>query len=78
MSQDLKEILSQALVLIHPQSQGEIILDTDASNEGIGAILSKVQEGQEGVVAYGCKMLTKMECNYCVTRYGVTGRGPFC
>ena len=48
---DLKEMLSQAPVVVHPQSQGEFILDRGTSNEGIGAVLSQVQEGQERVLA---------------------------
>ena len=55
---DLKEMLSQAPTLVHPQPQEEFILDTDASNEGIGTVLSQVQDGQERVTAYGCRMLS--------------------
>ena len=65
---DLKKTLSQAPNLVHPQLEGEFILDTDASNEGIGAVLSQVQDGQEKVIAYGRKMLSKTERNYCITR----------
>ena len=49
--QDLKEMLSQAPILIHSQCKGDFLLDTDASNEGRGAILSHIQDGQEKVVA---------------------------
>ena len=66
--QDLKEMLSQASILVHPQSQGEFVLDTDASNGGIGAILSQLQDGEKRVVGNGSKMLTKTEGNYCITR----------
>ena len=66
---DLKEMLSQAPILVHPQPEGKFILDTDASNEGIGTILSQVQDGQEKVIAYGSKMLSKAEYNYCITRH---------
>ena len=61
-------MLSQAPILAHPQSQGNFILDTDASSEGIAAVLSQVQDGQERVVAYGSKLLTNPEFNYCITR----------
>jgi len=41
-------------------------LDTDASNHGIGAVLSQVQEGKEKVIAYYSKVFSKTERNYCV------------
>jgi hypothetical protein len=44
------------------------VVDTDASNPGIGVVLSKVQDGQERVTAYYSKTLNKAERNYCVTR----------
>ncbi|GFX23991.1 retrovirus-related Pol polyprotein from transposon 412 [Trichonephila clavipes] len=45
-----------------------IYLDTDASNESVGAVLSQDIDGQERVVAYWSKCLSKPERNYCVTR----------
>ncbi|GFV09001.1 retrovirus-related Pol polyprotein from transposon 297 [Trichonephila clavipes] len=45
-----------------------IYLDTDASNESGGAVLSQEIDGQERVVAYWSKCLSKPERNYCVTR----------
>ena len=62
-------MLSQAPIWVHPQPEGEFILDTDTSNEGIGAVLLQVQNGQEKVIAYGSKMLSKTEGNYCITRH---------
>ncbi|KAL7868269.1 hypothetical protein SRHO_G00096530 [Serrasalmus rhombeus] len=46
----------------------EFILDTNASNFGIGAVLSQEQEGQERLLAYFSRGLSKPERNYCVTR----------
>lgn len=43
------------------------ILDFDASNHGIGAVLSQVQDGIEKVIAYFSRVLSKTEKNYCVT-----------
>lgn len=53
---------------IFPERDGEFILDTDASNIEIGAVLSLKQEGLEKVNAYFSRGLNKAERNYCVTR----------
>lgn len=40
----------------------------DASNVGIGAVLSQVHQGDERVIAYYSQALSKPERNYCTTR----------
>ncbi|GFU49392.1 hypothetical protein TNCV_2161901 [Trichonephila clavipes] len=64
----LKEDLTSSPILIYPQPDKPFILDTDASNESVGAVLSQEIDGQERVVAYWSKCLSKPERNYCVTR----------
>ncbi|GFW93036.1 retrovirus-related Pol polyprotein from transposon 17.6 [Trichonephila clavipes] len=64
----LKEALTSSPILIYPQPDKPFILDTDASTESVGAVLSQEIDGQERVVAYWSKCLSKPERNYCVTR----------
>ncbi|GFT98290.1 retrovirus-related Pol polyprotein from transposon 412 [Trichonephila clavipes] len=64
----LKEALTSSPILIYPQPDKPFILDTDASNESVGAVLSQEIDGQERVVAYWSKCLSKPKRNYCVTR----------
>ena len=47
----------------------EFLLETDASKEGLGAVLSQKQEdGQYHLVPYGCQALTIHEKNYHSTK----------
>ena len=64
----LKSHLTLTLILAYPDSSVKFILDTDASNESIGAVLSQCQDKMERVIAYASKSLSKPKRNYCVTR----------
>lgn len=64
----LKLRLTNAPILGHPDFDHRFILDTDASNVSIGAVLSQNIDGTERVVAYASRTLTKCERRYCVTR----------
>ncbi|KAL6458845.1 hypothetical protein MHYP_G00323170 [Metynnis hypsauchen] len=64
----LKSSLTTTPVLGYPCDSGDLILDTDASNFGIGAVLSQMQDGAERVLAYGSRRLSSTEQNYCTTR----------
>ncbi|GFX96462.1 retrovirus-related Pol polyprotein from transposon 17.6 [Trichonephila clavipes] len=46
------QALTSSPILIYPQPDKPFILDTDASNESVGAVLSQEIDGQERVVAY--------------------------
>ena len=65
---DLKTALTSAPILAMPTESDRMILDTDASNEAIGAILSQVQGEHERVIAYASRRLSPAERNYCITR----------
>ncbi|KAM6968624.1 retrovirus-related Pol polyprotein from transposon 412 [Tautogolabrus adspersus] len=64
----LKRALTAAPVLAYPDAQQPFIVDTDASNVGVGAVLSQQREDGEHAVAYFSRALTRPERNYCVTR----------
>ena len=65
----LRRCLCSSPVLAYPDFSRPFILDTDASDVGIGGVLSQLDvEGRERVVAYGSRLLSKPERRYCVTR----------
>ena len=65
---ELKTKLVEAPVLIYPDFTKSFILNVDASDLCMGAVLSQKTEAGERVVAYASKTLTKSERRYCVTR----------
>ena len=48
----MAEAVIQQTLLTYPDPSPQYILDTDASNEAAGAVLSQMVEGEECVVAY--------------------------
>lgn len=67
--EELRTKLTSAPVLAFPDFSRPFTLDTDASDNGIGAVLSQCDEsGQEQVIAFASRLLTKAERQYCVTR----------
>lgn len=62
-------VLVSAPILGYPDiSGGTFLLDTDASSDAIGAVLSQVQDGKEKLIAYDSRILSTAEKNCCVTR----------
>ena len=64
---ELRERLISASILGYPDPKLEYILDTDASDVGVGAVLSQVQQQKKRVITYYSKTLAPAERNYCVT-----------
>ena len=64
----LKEKLASPPVLAYPKDEGEYILDTDASNHAIGAVLSQIQNGEERVISFVSRALCGGQQNYCTTK----------
>ena len=61
----IKNLLTSAPILAYPTSDDLFVLDTDASLTGIGAVLSQIQNGEERVIAYASKTLSRSQQNYC-------------
>jgi hypothetical protein len=64
----LKKLLMESPILAYPIDGEMFILDTDASNVAIGAVLSQMQGNEERVIAYGTKSLNPGQQNYCTTK----------
>ena len=64
----LKELLTTAPILALPTDDDPFVLDVDASGFSLGAVLSQQQGGQEKVICYASRMLSRTERNYCCTR----------
>ena len=63
---DLKSALVECVALAHPDFEKPFILCTDASLDGIGAVLSQVQDGEDRArpVAFASKSLSRCQANY--------------
>ena len=62
------QLISAPNLALHDWSK-PFVLDTDASETRIGAVLCQLgEDGSKIVVAYTSRVLSKQERNYCVTR----------
>lgn len=64
---DLKERLTTAPILAMPQIEGDWILETDASDIGMGGCLKQIQDGMEKVIVYYSQKFSKAQQKYTVT-----------
>ncbi|XP_068738778.1 uncharacterized protein [Montipora capricornis] len=60
----LVDCLTNPPILGYPDYRLSFVLHTDASNEGLGAVLYKRQSGKMRVIGYGSRTLTTAEKNY--------------
>lgn len=62
----LKEVLLDCVVLAHPDFERPFILSTDASTDGLGAVLSQVPAGEVRArpVAFASKSLSRSQAKY--------------
>ncbi|KAK3088259.1 hypothetical protein FSP39_016699 [Pinctada imbricata] len=71
---EMKNVLTGKEVMAYPNDTGMFILDTDASNTAVGAVLSQMQwcekagKEVERPVFYASKSLTNIQRRYCTTR----------
>lgn len=72
--ENLKAALTGDEVMSYPSDDGLFIIDTDASDTGIGATLSQLQwcdrtkREEERPIAYASRSMTKTQRRYCTTR----------
>ena len=64
----LQSNLTAAPVLAVPNDVDQYTLDTDASDEAIGAVLGQIRNEVERPVAYASRKLFATEKYYCATR----------
>ena len=62
--EDIKNILSSSPVLAYYDSRKPTKVSTDASRDGLGAVLLQQHDGEWNPVAYGARSLTSAETRY--------------
>ena len=66
--EEVKIALTQAPVLGLPNKTDQFVLDTDASDVAVGAVVSQLQNGEEKAIAYASLGLSPEQKRYCTTR----------
>lgn len=64
--EQLITMLTSPPVLAYPDFNSPFCLHTDASEQGLGAVLYQRQDGKLRVIAYGSRTLSPAEKNYCL------------
>ena len=60
----LQRLCTESPILAYADFKAPFILHTDASGDGLGAVLYQIQEGKQRVIAYASWSLTESESNY--------------
>ena len=68
----LKDALSSSPLLAYPRREGRYVVSTNASNDGVGAVLEQEHVQPDGttalrVIAYASKTLSRSQRKYCAT-----------
>ena len=66
--ESIKNRLTSAPVLASPRDGGGYVIDCDASDHGLGAVLQQEIDGELRVIAYASRTLSTAERSYCTTR----------
>ena len=74
----LRDSLIHAPILVFPTETGQYILDTDASNFGLGGVLSQIQDDVECVVAYCSCALRPSQRRYYTTKRDMLAAVAMC
>ena len=69
----LKTRLLQVPILAFPNFRHPFVIDTDASETALGAVLSQIIDGEERPIAFESKILSKTEVNYATTKQEALG-----
>ena len=60
----LQKLCTESPILAYADFKAPFVLHTDASGDGLGAVLYQIQDGQKRVIAYASRSLSKSERNY--------------
>ncbi|KAF9760912.1 Retrovirus-related Pol polyprotein from transposon 17.6 [Nosema granulosis] len=71
--EQIKKKVEENTILTIPNPRDRFILTTDASNTGIGAILTQVQGGEERLVSFYSALHSRAESNYSTTEQELLG-----
>ena len=73
----LKKLLTDSPIMSHPQDSGNFILDTDACDVSIGAVLLQIQDETEKVIGHWKQELGQVSMEVLYNRSGTTSSALF-